>query len=1212
VPNGKKLTSNSMNGGIQYYNLFENSIDAIYITNPEGSFIDANPAFLNLFGYNKDELNDLYAQKLYEIPDNRANLIAEIDKNGFVKDCKLRFRKKGSSLFDGTISASRLLSESGDFIGYQGIVRDISVQVQTEKSLQIQAELAMSLSSVSHIHNACEILMNVFMRLDTFNGGGVYIHRDSWDYFLCHSCNYNELFTDDKVISNSKVNEFINHERATFVDLIENPDGYGDFISHDIRSLIVLPIRSGSNNLGIIILFSEKETEQVQFFRLFLELTVSQAASAFQRILSEENSRINNKVIQDIMNAMEAGMFIYQLLNGNELNLINYNPAASRILESFSNTSLGIEYDDIWSGAENVKKLKNELLNVIQTSTKTEFHEVEINVGSDKKTYHVKAYTLPGDRIAVTMQDISSRKKTEEALIKNERKYRQMFETSPEAITLIDNRGIIIEVNNRIRDFLSYEPEEILGKPFYELPFLTQSGKELALNNFRKRFQGEAILPYELEFLTKSGKFKIGLVLSSPILDDYGKVIYNLVMIADVSEIKYKNKALETSEVKYRQLLENAQDGIAIVANGKIRLTNQRFTQILGYSFNEVFNYQFDKLFNNDEKANIDNFLNQINSSGDYSSIYKGSILSKDGNTKWIRMNSAPILWDNVYGSMIFIRDISRQKETEEELETVQTLLHQSIQQLPVGIIIVNSKDEKIRLINQHVYDLFGRSEDNPVYRTDLEANNGWKIYDEKDRSIDFEKMPISLAIKGEVTKNLIAKVKTKNNEARTLIINASPIYDKNHELIAGVSLFQDITEERQIREELQAAHEKFKAFIQSLDDMVYFQGLDGKLTMLNPVIEKITGYSIQDFEVNQEAWRNFIHPDDLLEAEKFFSEHPDGIDFHEANYRLKSKSGEWKWIESRMVASRDINGNIIGYNCVDRDITAFQAASDEIQKLNIELESRVNERTSQLESILENLQNEILERRKAETELKSAKEEISKAYMKEKALGELKTRFISMISHEYRTPLTVILTSTYLLEQFFSIANKIQFDKHLDKIRLSVQSMTKLLEDVLMIGRSDAGKVEVFPVTIDLVSLCYELIEEAKLVENHSHQFKLIHNQDYCFIRSDEKLLRQALSNLISNAIKYSDEKTTVTIEIDDKLNEVIVKVSDEGIGIVADDFNHIFEPFHRGQNVGSISGTGLGLSIVKRSIDLIKGSIHWSSNNGNGTQFTISIPKS
>jgi signal transduction histidine kinase len=162
------------------------------------------------------------------------------------------------------------------------------------------------------------------------------------------------------------------------------------------------------------------------------------------------------------------------------------------------------------------------------------------------------------------------------------------------------------------------------------------------------------------------------------------------------------------------------------------------------------------------------------------------------------------------------------------------------------------------------------------------------------------------------------------------------------------------------------------------------------------------------------------------------------------------------------------------------------------------------------------------------------------------------------------------------------------------------------------MIGRSDAGKIEVFLVTIDIVSLCSELIEEAKLVENHSHHFKLIHNQDFCFIRSDEKLLRQALSNLISNAIKYSEENTTVTIEIEDRLDDIAVRVNDEGIGIVADDFNLIFEPFHRGKNVGNISGTGLGLSIVKRSMDLIKGSIEWSSNKENGTQFTICIPKS
>jgi len=259
----------------------------------------------------------------------------------------------------------------------------------------------------------------------------------------------------------------------------------------------------------------------------------------------------------------------------------------------------------------------------------------------------------------------------------------------------------------------------------------------------------------------------------------------------------------------------------------------------------------------------------------------------------------------------------------------------------------------------------------------------------------------------------------------------------------------------------------------------------------------------------------------------------------------------------------------------------------------------------------------EVLARVNNQLALQAAKVEIRDALTKEKELGELKSRFVTMTSHEFRTPLTIILSSAELLERYSLKWSEEKKLNHLQRIQTTVKHMTGLLNDVLLLGKAEAGKLECNPALLDVVQFCCDLIEESQITtESHTINFvsqtNCIHvNQDNCNkAYLDDKLLRHILSNLLSNAIKYSPQGGIVNFELIWQQGEVIFRIQDQGIGIPVADQAQLFNSFHRASNVGTLSGTGLGLAIVKRSVDLHGGKIAVNSEVGVGTTFTVSLP--
>ncbi len=428
-----------------------------------------------------------------------------------------------------------------------------------------------------------------------------------------------------------------------------------------------------------------------------------------------------------------------------------------------------------------------------------------------------------------------------------------------------------------------------------------------------------------------------------------------------------------------------------------------------------------------------------------------------------------------------------------------------------------------------------------------------------------------------------------------------------NFELNKSVEIL--IEEKRNLEISLRESDALYKAVVDNSLDGTLIIDKDFIVLYGNEEIYKIGSYSSED--MFGQDFRNFLDKDALsnfVERINFTSSHPDTDNRFESTMLDKNRNKRNIFLSASL--NEDFQGTTV-FVCQILDITEIKKAEEAILKMNDELEKKVVERTTQLEIALSDLKNEIKVRHKAEEELQAAKEEVTKAFEQEKELNTLKTRFISMISHEYRTPLTVILTSTYLIEQFYQGPNQLQFNKFLDKIRSSVKSMTQLLQDVLTIGKSEAGKTNLQINRFRAIDLCKDIIEECQVMDNNVHTFELNFSDKTLELESDEKQLKHVLSNLVLNAAKYSPKAKTVTINIIEALDKVTFQIIDQGIGIPEADQEHLFEAFYRAGNVGAISGTGLGLAIVKKCIDLLKGEITFESISGVGTTFNITLDK-
>lgn len=376
--------------------------------------------------------------------------------------------------------------------------------------------------------------------------------------------------------------------------------------------------------------------------------------------------------------------------------------------------------------------------------------------------------------------------------------------------------------------------------------------------------------------------------------------------------------------------------------------------------------------------------------------------------------------------------------------------------------------------------------------------------------------------------------------------------------------------------ERLRESEERFRQLAENIKEVFWITSPDRtQVIYVSPRYESVWNRSSEQLYEQPRSWLDAIHPEDRKRVLALL-EISEGQEY-EQEYRIVRADKSICWIRDRGFPVKDETGQVYRIAGISEDIT--------IRKL--------------------------------------AEEEIYKALQRERELSELKTSFVAMTSHEFRTPLTTIQSSVDLLESYYDKLSKEKQLTHFKRISISVERMHQMLKDILLLAEAEAGKLHFNPAPIDLAKFCWGLVEDLEQNAQNPPTLSNVEpkNRISFTVQStpatpdilpliDEKLLRQILTNLLSNALKYSDFGSTIQFDLKYLEEKVIFRIQDQGIGIPTADQVYLFDSFYRASNSGTIQGTGLGLAIVKQCVDLHQGKITVDSVEGVGTTFTVTLP--
>lgn len=786
------------------------------------------------------------------------------------------------------------------------------------------------------------------------------------------------------------------------------------------------------------------------------------------------------------------------------------------------------------------------------------------------------------------VQDVTKTKQFEIALKDSEYKFRTLVENIKIGIYYSDFTGTFLYGNREAEEIVGYNRDELIGKNFIELKLLSQNQKIKAALLLGKNLIGKSTGPDEFIINRKDGTQRIVEISTNVINTGSQKIVCGVVL--DITERKRAEEALIMSENKYRYLFENNPLPMWIYDLENLAFLEVNGSAILhyGYSKNEFLNMTLKDIRpKEDVNALLENVANtskEINRAG----IWRHK--KKNGEIIFVEIISHLIKYEDKPSRLVIAHDVTERKLAENALKESEERFKQIVEcssvwiwevdteglytyVSPMAESILGYKPEEI-IGKKYFYDFFA-----PDVKAEL-TKAAFEVFSKKETFVNFKNPNIH-----------------KDGSEVILETSGLPLLDEHGNLLGYRGADKDITERKHAE---QTIHLLAQA-VRSTSDCISLTDINNNIIFVNEAFLKTYGYEERELiGQNIKLVRASNNPDPSPEVIKnatlqngWFGE-----------LLNRKKDGTVFPISLSTSSVLNDKGEPYALIGITRDITDYKKAEQELEEYRNHLEDLVETRTKELDRINKKMQIEIEKEKEIEMMLQYSLE-------KEKELNELKTRFISIASHEFRTPLTSILSSAELIKRYGKKWSEDKFNEHAEKIMNSIEYLTDMLDDVLTISRSESGKIVFNPLKIDLHVFCWDIIEELKFNADKNHKLIFKYTADQEIFDLDPKLIRFIITNLLSNAFKYSPKGSKVELLVSSTYDSILINVKDEGIGIPEEDKAHLFEPFYRTHNVGEIEGTGLGLSIVKRAVDLHNGVISYHSELGKGTTFNVKLPR-
>ncbi len=637
----------------------------------------------------------------------------------------------------------------------------------------------------------------------------------------------------------------------------------------------------------------------------------------------------------------------------------------------------------------------------------------------------------------------------------------------------------------------------------------------------------------------------------------------NASLRAEISERQRTEVALRHTNETLQALVSASPRAIFMLdLDGRVKIWNPAAEHMFGWKEDEVINRPSPILLDEqlEDSTNIQNSVLQ----GKTYTRLEMSRFKKDGSAIDIIFSAAPLPDTNgeISGLVAVIADISEQKRQAEQVRLLQSVVVNTNDAVIVTEAEpIDAPGPRILYVNEAFTRITGYEPEEVLGQTPRILQGA------KTDQAQLQKVRNALSRWESITVEVINYRKDGsefwNEFSLVPVANAKGWYTH------WIAVQRDTTERKQVEQALRQSEERFRSLIENALDIIMILDPDGTIGYVSPSVEKVLGYAVTELVgANVNA---FIHPEDLPIAQSFpqvtlcdrLTNNNQAEILNPIEFRHRHQDGSWRILEA-----------------------ISQPFADSAATLRVMVNAR-----------------DITERKRLD--------EIWLALEREKELSALKTRFFSMASHEFRTPLSTALAAAQVLEN-----SQQEWDntekrlRNLHRIQDSVRNMVQLLDDILTINRAETGKLAFNPKPLALEAYCCHFVEEMQLSAGNLHQLTFSCQGNSLHVCLDEKLLRSMLSNLLSNAIKYSPQAGNISLSLEFQSDNLIIQVQDQGIGILLEDQKQLFEPFHRGKNVKTISGTGLGLVVVKKCVDLHQGNISISSEVGRGTTCVITIP--
>ena len=548
--------------------------------------------------------------------------------------------------------------------------------------------------------------------------------------------------------------------------------------------------------------------------------------------------------------------------------------------------------------------------------------------------------------------------------------------------------------------------------------------------------------------------------------------------------------------------------------------------------------------------------------------IVKLEFENHQNKTKAIKLDIA-IKKSQKEAEAIAIKEIAFKKElkkTRIETESIANELRQFIETANAPIFGIDSEG-MVNEWNQTSEKITGFTK-KEVLGQDLVKRYITSAYQTKVKKV------LDNALKGEETANFEFPIFSKDGNRVMILLNSSTRRNVNGEIVGMLGVGQDISKMDELRTVSDAIAKELRQFIETANAPIFGIDSNGMVNEWNQSSEKITGFTKEEV-LGQDLVATYINSNYQKSVKKVLDNAQRGVETANFEFPLYAKDGKRIMILLNSSTRRNSDGKIIGMLGVGQDITIL----NEYKK---NLESKVEYRTQELQESLE----------------------------REKELGQLKTSFVSMASHEFRTPLTSIKAISDIILRYSNKLSQESINARLEKIKKEVDDMTIMLDDILIIGKSEAQKLAFNPDIEDIVFLIRQIITEYQFSDTTNRQLIYDIPNSIIMINVDKKWIKHIIINLISNAEKYSNKNTPIKISIHQNQSNISFSFQDYGIGISKQDIKKLFEPFHRGSNAQNIPGTGLGLSVLQQAVDLHNGKIEVESNLGKGSKFKIILP--